>query len=198
MAIATDIGSIEVPRFDRGPETGKDFIPTPERISQYLELKLDEVRTQMSTEQGLSSLHDQLLVHEEDLLRDHPGFNPEQLKTKMELVAATLESNERYVKEIQSPQEKGMFQRAWQTLKSFPHDHPVVTALLAAAAIAGGIAAGLYAAGNMEMVLQSVGLGHLYGTEGAAAAAETMGSIVEGAEKTVPNLYEGPGGDNML
>ncbi len=197
MAVTPDIGNIEVQgRFNDGPETPREFIPTPERVSQYLELKAEEVKAQMRSAEGRKALYDQLLVHEEDLREDHPNFNADVLQTQLETAGEMLAANDRYLQEIQSPQERTMFQRAWETLKGFPRNHPVVTALLAAAALAGGIAAGLYAAGNMEMVLSSVGLGHLYGTEGAAAAAETMGTIVE--EEVVPNYFGGPGGDNML
>ncbi len=148
----------EIPRAPGGPEAPRPFIPTPERVSQYLELKTEEVRSQMESAEGRQTLLNQLLEHEEDLRKDHANFQPELLQQQLDDVAEALGAEGRYLQDIQSPEKKGMFRRAWETVKGFPRKHPVVTALLVAAALAGGVAGGLYLAGQWELLMTSVGL----------------------------------------
>lgn len=194
--MATDIRNIEVPRKDGSPEAAREFIPTPERVSQYLELKSDEVATQMKSVEGRKALYDQLIVHEKQLKKDHKNFDAVALRSTMDDIGESLAANERYMKDIRSPEKKGLFTRAWESVKAFPRKHPVVTALLATAALVGGVAAGFYLTGNMELLLSSVGLSHLYGEKGAAAAAETMGNLIDGATK-VPDYFDAPEGGLM-
>jgi len=81
-------------------------------------------------------------------------------------------------------------------VKAFPSKHPFVKATLATPTLVGGIAAGFYLTGNMEMLMSSIGLSHLYGEQGAAAAAETMGNLIDGSTK-VPDYFDAPEGGLM-
>lgn len=182
MATVSDIGNVEVPgRFGNNPEVPKEFIPTPERVSQYLELKTEEVEAQMKSVEGRKALYDQLLVHADDLKEDHANFDPMALESQMEAVGQTLGANDRFLKEVRSPEQQGVFQRAWEAVKGFPRNHPVVTAVLAAATLVGGVAAGFYLTGNWEMLMTSVGLA----TRGAAA---DIGSELPVLEPVLPPL----------
>ena len=189
--------TVEIPEPFEGADVRKEFIPTPEKISQYLELETDQVRTMMGSVEGRKDLYKQLLVHEELLSEDHDNFDSLALQTQLEDAGEALSANERYLKEVQSPEQKSAMKRAWEAVKKFPRNHPVVTALLAASVVAGGVAGGFYLTGNLEYLLSSIGLGHLYGAEGAGAAAGTMGELIDGASK-IPDYFDGPGGGSML
>jgi hypothetical protein len=180
---STDISNIEVPgRFqDQGPEVKNEFIPTPQRISEYLELKTDDVEAQMKSVEGRKALYEQLLTHEDSLRQNHENFDPMALQTQLDNAGEALSANERYLQQVRSPEQKGMFQRAWETVKGFPRNHPVVTAVLAAATLAGGVAAGFYLTGNWEMLMTSVGLA-------TRSATADIGGGMPVLEPTLPPL----------
>ncbi len=147
----------------QSPELVKPFVATPEHISQFLEIKTDEVRTKMESVEGRKELFGQLMEHKEALAKMHPTFNPDDLKRQLEVAGATLSAKDRFVKSQQSPEKKGMFRRAWDAIKSFPKKHPVVTAVLALAAVAGIGAAIAYYSGLIEIAFQKVGEGAAVG-----------------------------------
>jgi len=98
--MSKDISTIEVPRADGSPEVAREFIPTPERVSQYLELKTEEVTTQMKSVEGRRALYDQLIVHEEQLKKDHQNFDAVALRSTMDDIGESLAANERYMRDI--------------------------------------------------------------------------------------------------
>lgn len=162
---------VEQPGLQGGPDRPK-FVATPERVSQYLELKTEEVAAQMQSVEGRQKLFDELMKHQTDIEEDHADFHPEMLRTQLDAAGETIGAYDRYLKEVQSPEKKGIFSRAWEYVKGFPKKHPIVTALLAAAAVAGSIAAGFYFTGNWEMLMTSTGLGKIM--SGAEAATELI------------------------
>lgn len=173
--MAQDISTIEVQGRNRGPEAVREFIPTPERVSQYLELKTEEVSTQMKSVDGRKDLYAKLLEHEEDLKKDHPQFDALAMKSRLDEMGETLSANDRYMKDIRSPEKQGLFRRAWETVKAFPRKHPIVTALLATAAVAGAVATGFYLAGSWELFMTSTGLSKIFGV---AEAAEELAPLI--------------------
>jgi hypothetical protein len=179
-----------------GVEKPQAFMPTPERVSQFLELKTEEVRVQMKSAEGRKQLLSQLTTHIDDLQEAHPDINPLQLSEQLDLVGETLVAEDKFMKKVNEPEKKGLFTRVWESVKSFPGKHPWVTTGLVLASIFGGVAGAYYLAGGWEALATNVGLGHLFGAEGAGAAAETMGEIIDGS-KEIPNYFDGPGGDMM-
>ena len=160
-------------------EQQREFLATPERVSQYLELRTDEVAAEMKSVEGRRNLYKQLMEHEESLRKDHKDFNPEELQKQLDLAGETLNANEKYLDDVQSPEKKGMFRRAWESIKSFPRKHPVVTTILVAAAAAGG----LYLAWNYlgaMIIVPNV-------AEGAADVAETIAAPTGGAFEAIPS-----------
>lgn len=160
--------SVEIPRFNGTETLPEPFIPTPEKVSGYVDLRSDEVEAQMKSVEGRQGLYAQLMERQEDIRRDHADFAPEGLQGQLDDTAEALAAHETYLAEMNAPEKKGMFSRAWDSIKSFPRKHPVVTTLLAAAAVAGGIAAGFYMAGEWELLMTSLGLDKIAGLAGAA------------------------------
>lgn len=160
-----------VPADDRrksGIEVPKKFIPTPERLSQYLEMNIQEVASSLQSVAGRQMLYQKLMEHERDLLKIDPSFNAAFLREQLELAGEVLHQKERYLQDIQSPEKKGMFRRAWEKMKGFAKRHPIVSVLLILALLAGGTALTLYATGNLELVATKLGLGKILGAVDAA------------------------------
>lgn len=128
------------PSEKRSPEQLPPFRATPEVLSQYLELKTDEVIAQMQSVEGRKALFDKLMEHEKDLRKVH-AFNPEELRRQLEVAGEAVAAKEKFMKDVKSPEKKGLFRRAWENIKGFPRKHPVITVLLIAALAAGGYAA---------------------------------------------------------
>lgn len=174
-------------------EMAKKFIPTPERVSQFLERKSDEVRAQLSSVEGRKQLTQELLKHEAAIKKLDPSFNAKNLEKQLELVGGELKSKEKFMKDVQSPEKKGFFRRSFDKVKGFVKKHPVVTVLLVLALAAGSVAGAAYLAGGWEALIAKVGLGHLYGAGGAAEAAEVTGKVIDAA-KDLPDYFVGPTG----
>lgn len=164
----------ELPGMQGDIERPRAFVATPERVSQYLELKTDEVTAQMRSVEGRQELFNRLMEHEEDLRTDHADFHPDALRGQLDAAGETLLAHERYLEDVQVPEKKTLLRRAWDTVKAFPKNHPVVTALLAASAVAGSIAAGFYFTGNWELLMATTGLNTIF--ESAEAATEFIPS----------------------
>jgi hypothetical protein len=176
------------------------FKATPEVISQYLELKTDEVVAQMKSVEGRQQIFDTLMQHEKELRKAH-SFQPEELHRQLEVAGETVVAKERFMKDMKSPEKKGLFRRAWEKVKGFAKNHPIVTSILVLALAAGATAGVLYLTGNLEFVATKLGLGKIF--SGAGAAGEMMPPtpptpIVPGAgELSVPppaNPLPGAGG----
>ncbi|MDD4287342.1 MAG: hypothetical protein PHN33_03255 [Candidatus Peribacteraceae bacterium] len=153
-------------------EVASKFVPTPERLSQYLEMNIQEVASALQSVEGRQMIYQKLMEHQQDLLKIDPLFNPALLREQLELAGEVLHQKERYLQDVQSPEKKGLFKRAWEKMKSFGGRHPFVTAILILALIAGGAALTLYATGNLELVATRLGLGKMFGA--ADAAGEMM------------------------
>lgn len=154
------------------PNIAPSFLPTPDRVSQFLEWKRDEVEEKMKSVNGRKELLDALLEHEGTLKEQHPDFDAQDLREHLEAVGETIQEKERFLSASVEPQKKGMFRRAFDSVKSFVKKHPVVTALGVTALAAGAVAGGFYAAGQWELLMTSTGLSRIFG--GAEAAAELL------------------------
>jgi hypothetical protein len=147
----------------------REFIPTPERVSQYLEMNIEEVMVQMKSVEGREELYTNLLEHQQDLQQLYPDFRPERLKQHIDLAGETLAQKERFLRDIESPEKKGMFRRAWDSVRGFAKKHPVVATALVAALIAGGVGGALYLSGTLQLAQ-------------AGVAAETVKEFIEGTD----------------
>lgn len=148
------------------------FIPTPERVSQYLERNTQEVMTQMESVDGREKLYTDLLVHQEALEKVYPEFNPNELRRQLDLVGDTLSQKKLFLEQVKSPEKKRIFRRAFDRVKGFAKKHPVITTLLVLSLAASGVAAGFYLTGNWELLMTSTGLRKIFG--GAKAARELI------------------------
>ncbi|MDD4319767.1 MAG: hypothetical protein PHW10_05595 [Candidatus Peribacteraceae bacterium] len=142
---------------NKNPEKLAPFIPTPERVSQFLEnMKPSEVEAQLKSNEGRQQLFKTLMQHEDHLRKIH-NFNPEDLRKQLDLVGETLQKKKAFMEDVKSPEKKGLFRRAWDKIKGFPRKHPVITAILVLAAIA-GVGAGIaYYAGSLELLWHKAG-----------------------------------------
>lgn len=176
---------------NNGIEREQTFMPTPERVSEYLDRNKDEVLAELSSVEGREKIYSALAERSDELQKIDPAFNPDKLKEQLDLVGSTLEQKKRFLKGVESPEQKGAMRRGWEKVKGFAKKHPVVTTLLVGAAVAGTVAGGYYLAANAETLLAKVGLEHLYGAAGAAEAADPLGSVL-GGEIPYPSDYTGP------
>lgn len=155
-------------------EQVKPFVATPERVSQYLELKTEEVTAQMKSVEGRQRLFDELMEHESDIRESHSEFHPERLRGQLDAAGEALAAQEVFLNEVQTPEKKGLFSRAWDSVKGFAKRHPVVTGLLATSVVAGGVAAGFYFAGNWELLMASTGLNKVMSAASAASSLSPL------------------------
>lgn len=172
----------------------KTFLPVPERMSQYLELKTAEVATQMQSKQGREALFTKLLEHEADLRQTYPTFNPDVVRSQLDDIGETLAAKEKYLAEMQP--KKGIFRRALEGTGRFIKNHKLATLFIVLAAVAGGIGLAAYSAGGIEALFAKVGLSHLYtGAQSAKVAAEELGKkIIEGGSSVFPETFDGSTG----
>lgn len=174
----------------------KPFVATPERVSQYLELKTEEVTAQMKSVEGRQQLFDDLMEHEDDIRQSHSDFHPELLRGQLDAAGEALAAQELYLEEVQSPEQKGFFSRAWDSVKGFAKRHPVVTGLLATAVVAGSVAAGFYFTGNWELLMASTGLNKVLGAADAAGsltpATAPTGALPGGGLFEIPSPVSPP------
>lgn len=154
-------------------ETKKDFVPTPERVKQFLGNRtLDEVESLYRTVEGRESLYKELVEHEDYLKELHPNFRTDTLREQLDLIGDTLTEERRYLEDMSAPEKKGIFKRAWESVKGFASDHPVTTAVLLTALATASVAAGFYFTGNWELLMTTFGLDKVFG--GAEAAGELI------------------------
>ncbi len=134
-----------------------EFVPTPERISQYLEQNSAEVETKLRSVSGREKLYEDLAEHENELKEIYPGFDLPALREQLDLVGETLEEKQRFLESAKTPERKNMLQRAFDRVKTFAKKHPIVTTLLVVALAAGAIAGGFYLTGNLELLTTKLG-----------------------------------------
>jgi len=187
----------DAPMGDRSIEVAPQFFPTPERVSQFLEMETEKVAVGLQSVEGRNQLFQALLEHEEHLRELDPSFNPEKLRTQLDLVGEVLREKGEYMKDITSPEKKGLFRRTWERVKGFAKSHPIVMALLVAAGLVAAVAGAYYLAANIEGALHVVGLEHLYGKQGAAEAVRQGGRILGNGEGTAEAITEGLGGGTV-
>jgi hypothetical protein len=146
----------------KGSEALKPFKVTPEVISQFLEdMNAEEVRAKLMSAEQREELFNRIMEHKEYLKTIH-DFNPEDLRRQLDLAGEALNANKKFLEDMKSPEKKGLFRRAWDRMKGFAWNHPVVTTLLVLALIAGGTSLALYASGNLELVATKLGLGKIF------------------------------------
>ncbi len=133
-----------------GTEVLSHFVPTPERVSQYLELDHEQVLASLESAEGRKQLYESLMEHEQDLREIDPSFNPERLRSDLDLIAETLKLNEHYLEELEKPENRGIVGKTWDRVKSFAKKHPVATALIVVALVAGTVGGVLYMSGALE------------------------------------------------
>ena len=160
------------------PEAPKSFVPTPERVSQYLERSTDKVAAQLSSVDGRKEVYQDLLQHEDDLRKMDPSFNAADLQRELDLVGQTLEQKQKFMKDMQSPEKKNMFRRAFDRVRSFAKSHPVVTTLLALAAVGATVAGFVYLSGSLS-------------TLAATAAGKTILEFLGTTPATAPGAMPG-------
>jgi len=146
------------------------FVPTPERLSQYLELDIEETISKLQSVEGRKVLIDRIAEHESDLREIYPDFDLETVRQRLDIVADTLQQKEDFLESMD--EEQGAMHKAWDVIKNFPKNHPVVTALLAASAAVATVATGFYLAGEWELFMSTLGLDTVFG--GADAAGELI------------------------
>lgn len=162
-----------------------DFIPTPERINQFLEKRtIEETRALLLSIEGRQQLLQELLEHEEYLKTIHPGFNADRLEYNLKLVAETLQEEMRYLEDMSDPEKKSIFSRAWDSVKGFAKENKLTTAVLLAALATATVAAGFYFTGNWELLMTHFGLDKVFGS------AEAAGELIPPTPAT-PTIPEG-------
>ena len=166
--------SLESPEVEVAPDNNEQlhlsFVPTPDRLSQYLELDSEETISKLQSVEGRKALFDRIAEHENDLREIYPEFDLESVRHRLDIVADTLQQKEDFLETMD--EEKGVMSKAWEVIKNFPKNHPVVTALLAASAAVATVATGFYLAGEWELFMSSLGLDSVFG--GADAAGELI------------------------
>ncbi|TSC97897.1 MAG: hypothetical protein Greene101449_1066 [Candidatus Peregrinibacteria bacterium Greene1014_49] len=161
-----------------GVETVPEFIPTPQRVSEYLEMDHEQVLAEMQSVEGRQRLHQTLIEYEEDLRELYPTFSPESLQAQLDLVGETLLEKEQFLRDVDSPEKKGMFRRVWESMKAFPKRHPVITSLLVVALLAAG-------AWRMGWLPKFDGFGFGLGEGGGGASGGVAEGAAEGVAETV-------------
>jgi len=190
---ATGRESIEVPR---------GFYPTPEAIHEVLEqepeadvekkmeqMDMEQIVAELQSVEGREEICKRLMEQRDTLVEIDPSFDPELLEEQVHMVGTTLEQmkdfESRVVEEAeQEPEKKGLLRRALGAVGGFAKKHPIVTTLLTASLVAGGVAAGFYMTGNWELFMASTGLSKWFG------AAEAAGELVPPTPST-PILPDG-------
>ena len=177
--MATDSPEIKEKRAGKGsPEVVKKFVPTPERVSQFLERDSKKVTQELASVEGRKAILKELQSHEKDLKKIYPTFDSKELEYQLDLVGDTLAQKEKFLKEVQSPEKQGFFKRAWNRVKGFAKKHPIVTTVLVLAAAAATVAGAAYLAGGFEALLAKLGLSKL---TAATQAADPLGTIINGS-----------------
>lgn len=119
-------------------ERPRPFLPTPEKISRYIPLKAEEIKAEMMSVEGRKMLLEQLVEKQADIQKDHPDFHPDKVRDQLDMGAELLQAEGKFMENIQAPEKKSLMRRVWDAVTWLPRKHPLVTTLLAAAAIGAG------------------------------------------------------------
>ena len=191
--------------FSASPATGREgievprgFYPTPEAIHDILEqapeadvdkqmeqMDLEKIVAELQSVEGREGICRRLMEQRDTLVEIDPNFNPELLEEQVHMVGTTLEQMQDFESKVaeevgQEPEKKGLLRRALGAVGSFAKKHPIVTTLLAASLVAGGVAAGFYMTGNWELFMASTGLSKWFGS------AEAAGELIPPTPSTPP------------
>lgn len=117
------------------------FVPTPERLASFsfLELKKEEAHDLLMSAKGRRELLDRMLPHASAIKDLHPDFDLDRLPGQLEEISVLLEEHEKFLTAATSPEKKSFFQRALQTIREFPKNHPFITSVLAIALLTAGL-----------------------------------------------------------
>ena len=159
------------------------FVPTPEKVSGFLNQREDEIVVQLESVEGRKKIFDTLVEREADIKKLDPSFDSADLKHQLDLVGDTLTQKKKFMEDVKSPEKQGFLRRSFNRVKNFAKNHPVASLLLVLALAAAGIGGAAYLAGGIEALLAKVGISHL---AAASSAAEPLGSVV--APGVVPPL----------
>ena len=151
------------------------FVPTPEKVSGFLNQRTEEITAQLQSVDGRKKIYDGLVEHEADIKKLDPSFDSSDLKHQLDLVGGTLTQKKKFMEDVKSPEKEGFFKRSFNRVKNFAKNHPVASLLLVLALTAAGIGGAAYLAGGIEALLAKVGMAHI---AAAATAAEPLGSVV--------------------
>lgn len=170
-----------------GGEIVPEFIPTPERVSQYLAMDHEQVLAELRSVEGRQRLVQALKEHEQELRVLYPTFSTESLESHLDLVGEMLAEKERFLAATESPEKQGIFRRVWESVKAFPKRHPVITSLLVVALLAAG-------AWRMGWLPKFDGFGFGLGGGGAGGAAESAaeGALEGATENAAETVLSGP------
>lgn len=166
-----------------GNEQVESFIPTPEKVSEYMgpDFKIDEIHGEFKSAEGRQRIFEQIMVNEEQIRAVDPNFDPEKVRMQLDAVGEALTAEEKFFKQEKLPESKGMFARAWESITSFPRKHKVLTAIFLIAVLA-GMAINL---GWINGLGFGSGMGNWFGGAAAAegaAAGEGAVAAEAGAE----------------
>ncbi len=174
------------PSFDQPQAVPEHFVPTPERLSgfSFLELKQEEARDLLMSVQGRKELLERILPHATDIKNLHPDFDLQRLPKQLEEVSLLMNEHTKLFEAANSKEKKSLFQRAIQTIKEFPKNHPFLTAILGIALLT----AGLIRLGYIKLPNFSGGFG--FGQSGGGAlsaekAADATANALGAAENAV-------------
>jgi len=119
---------------------------------------------------------------QEDLRQQFDALH-QRYTAEIKTIAAAKDFQERAEK-------KGIFKRILSGVGSFAKKHPIVTALIVAGVIAGGVAVGFYLAGSWELLMTSIGSSKI------ASVARTIREMIPITPKTSPlpggGVYDTP------
>lgn len=178
------------PAMDGAVERPPSFLATPEKVSDVTELQTEEVMTELKSVEGRQRLFDQIMAKEALVRQVHPDFDPEELRTQLDSAGEALAAQEKYLEDMKSPEKKGLFSRAWETIKKYKKTAIIASIVALVLLVAGGMYMGW-----IPTSLGWVGSGGWFGAgeaaaegagEAAAGAAEVVGgTAAEGAGLTI-------------
>lgn len=172
------------------PEVLPKIALSPERVGEALNLEADEVRAQLRSVDGRKQLLNDLQRDPKILASVIDPDSLEVFEQDMEMTEQDLKAEQQFLEAQKSPEKKGMFRRAWDTITSFPRKHPVITVTLL------GVVLGVVA--SYMGWLPAINFSGLWGRaqgwlgwgSGAAeeAAGEVAGEAAAGAEAVMPGV----------
>ncbi|MBU0766589.1 hypothetical protein KKF55_02285 [Patescibacteria group bacterium] len=196
-----------------GPER-IEFMPTPRNIETAFEkvrelpnqvefkeriadMDAERISTLLQSVEGQEELCDLLINQHDSFQQVDVNFDPEELKSHVELVGATLKDMQEYdelIRQVEgvdpeaeitvdtpeAQKKLGLFRRALGSVGGFAKKHPIVTTVLAAGLVSGSVAGVLYLSGYLSAAQ-------------AGVAAEAIHEFIEGTGIAGGGIGEMPG-----